>query len=314
MKNTYSKITILGGGNWGTALAVHVARKADSVHIWEISDENRESINDKRKSLYLPQIYLSDKIQAIESLEESVINTNVLIFAIPSKFAEGTFKKLERLNCTYPIVIATKGFAPNLELISEIIDPYTTANIYTLYGPNIALEVAEEKLSGAVLGGPKCKERDYIEYLFESRDFVIDTSTDIVGLQIASALKNIVTIFVGILEGMKMGENTKAYIFVRGLYDIVEIVEAMGGKRESVLGLSGLGDLLLKSRNRELGIKIGQGTTIDRIEDAKNLEGLIALDNAIKLGQKLKLKIPLIRALHKYLYKGADIRELLIKL
>lgn len=308
------KIAILGGGNWGSALGIHLSTKSDIV-IWDVDEKNVESINTQNLSIYLPEVSLPINVTATSKLSEAVDNTTAIILVVPSKFAETTIKQLEELKIKAPLIIATKGFAPNQELISDIAEKYLDVGVYTLFGPNIAIEVAQGKLSGAVLGGKSGKERNRIQELIEGDRYKLETCEDMIGLQVGAALKNIVTILVGIVESSSSAENTKAYVFVKGLREIIEIGEALGGQKESMLGLNGLGDLLLRSRNRELGIRIGNGEKLNEIlTDQKHVpEGVVAIENAIKIADRFNLRVPLIRALYDILFKDTHIEDIIDK-
>lgn len=303
-------ISILGGGSWGTALAIHLAGKGHSVKIWEFVSARAEIMQMKRVCPFLPGIKLPRKIFVSGEMKEVLTTMDVVLIAVPSHTVEATLKAARPFFGSCDLVICSKGFADG-KLLSDVARSFTNGNVYCLYGPTHAEEVSSGEFSGLVLAGPGRKE--IYKTAFESEMLKIDLSDDLIGVQVSAALKNVVALFVGVVDGMELGDNAKAYVITKGLDEIRQIGLAMGAQEKTFQGLAGIGDLIVTcfskhSRNRYLGVQLGKGRKLnDALAEMKMVaEGVNAVKEAVKLGKKHKLKLPLIQGLHDIVFKGKN--------
>jgi len=319
-------ISILGGGSWGTALAVHLAGNGYSVKIWEFVEAQAQEMQKKRECPLLPGVKLHPKIFVSSDMKEVLTSMDLLLIVVPSDKVESTIEKACDLIDGTPIIICSKGFASDLQLLSDVVaqklkshkskSGSVNPSIYCLYGPTHAEEVGRGMFSGMVLAGGKGKEK--LKKVFESKNFRIDLSDDIVGVQIAAALKNILAVFVGVVHGMKLGDNATAYVMTKGLAEIRQIGLKWGAQEETFDGLAGLGDVIVTcgskhSRNRHVGEEIGKGRKLEEVlaEMKMVAEGITTVKEAVKLQKKFGLKLPLISGLYGILFEGKDPKEIL---
>lgn len=267
------KITILGNGMFGGAIATYLKKIGHEV------------------------------------ISDGIFNSEIIFVSLPSNVVVSELFKLKDQITDQKIIICSKGFASENELFSEALEKDFKDKIFFLYGPTLAEGIEKGEISGMVLAGGFGKEE--LKKQLESETLLIELSDDVVGVQVGAALKNVVTIFVGIFEGAQYGENTQAYIFTKGLEEIKKIGIALGAKTETFLGLTCVGDLMLHSRNRHLGIEIGKGEKIEDIikKMNHNPEGLLALKNAKGMTKKLKLEMPLIELLYKIVFENLPVQE-----
>lgn len=301
------KISILGGGAFGSALSLLLSEKVSEVAIWEYDAALANQMQQSRVSTFLPGFAVPANVHVTSEISVALQGTDMVVFVVPSHTFAATALQVSKYISSQPIIICSKGLGDSQELLSDLAKQYLSGDIYCLYGPTLANEVASKKLTGLVLAGNKI-DLDILS-LFQTDYTRVDASDDIVGVQIASALKNVVTIFVGIIEGGELGDNTKSFIFTRGLEDIKKVGVALGGKQQSFYGFTGLGDMLLHSRNRMFGQEIGKGKSVDELvkQSGHTLEGLVALKHIRALAQKLKLELQVIEGLYKILYEKVDV-------
>lgn len=266
------KISIIGEGPFGKAMAAHLRRIGHVVY-YKIHQESK-----------------------------------IIIVATPSCSVVPSLIKVKDQVKDKSIVICSKGFADGGVLLSEALGKDFPCNVFFLYGPTLADGILRGDLSSMVLAGSGRKR--LIINALASDSLRIETSTDIVGVQVGAALKNVVTIFVGVAEGAGYSGNTQAYVFTRGLQEIQKIGMALGALPQTFMGLSCVGDLTLHSRNRHLGIELGKGRALADIiaETGYNPEGITALQNAKSISKKLKIKVPFIDDLYSLIFDGKSIK------
>jgi len=311
------KIAVLGGGSWGTALAMHLARKKYSVKVWEFFAEQAREMQQKRKCRLLSEVSLPKNIFVSSQMREVILGTDLVLIVVPSDKVCGTIETAKEYLEKQPIVICSKGFGKNLELMTEVVSKVVDNELFCLYGPTHAEEVGKGMFSGIVLAGksPKLKE---LQKIFASENLRVESSNDLVGVQVASALKNIVAVFVGVLDGAGLGDNAKAYVMVKGLEEVKEIGLKLGAKAEVFFGLAGIGDMIVTgmskhSRNRHVGYEVGKGRPLEKVlaEMKMVAEGVTTVKLAVKLQKKLGLKLPLIAGLYGVLFKDKKVEEVL---
>lgn len=310
------KISILGGGSWGTALAVQLAKNKHQVKIWEFFEEQAQKMERERVCPLLPEVRLPDNIFVSSKMEEVLLDSKLVLIVVPSDKVEVTISQAAKFLESQPIIICSKGFASNSRLLSEVVKEKVRGEVYCLYGPTHAEEVGMGKLSGIVLAGGTGKQK--LKKVLENENFKVELSKDIIGVQVAAALKNVLAVFIGLLEGLNQGDNAKAYIMTKGLEEIKEVGLAWGAKKETFYGLAGMGDLIVTctskhSRNRRVGEEVGKGRKLSEVlaEMKMVAEGVTALKEAINLRERFKLKLPLISGLYDILMEGKNPREVL---
>ncbi len=305
------KIAILGGGSWGTALAVHLAKDNNEIKVWEFFSEQAREMQEKRHCRLLPEVKLSEQIFVSDSLNDVLSGSELVLVVVPSDKVEKVIKEAAPLLRKQPIVVCSKGFGPGLKLLSEVVRENVQGEVYCLYGPTHAEEVGKGMFSSIVLAGGHGKQQ--LKELFESEALKVELSDDLVGVQVASALKNILAVFVGVLDGMELGDNAKAYLITKGLEEIRQVGISLGAKSETFNGLAGIGDIIVTcgskhSRNRYVGQEVGKGRKLDTVikEMSMVAEGVTTVKNAFMLKEKLGLELPLITGVHSILFENKN--------
>ena len=309
-------ITIIGAGSWGTALSIHLANIGSRVNLWVYEKFLCEQIKEtKENSEFLPGFTLPNLIHPTNSLEEAIGENDIILLVVPTNFIRNISKELSKfLKPSSIIVNAGKGIeTASLCRIQEILKETLTNTSFfaTLSGPTFAMEVAKGKPSAIVVASENKDISDQVQSIFSAPSLKVFTSDDPIGVEVGGALKNIMAITTGISDGVKFGHNARAAIITRGLVEISRIGTALGAKPETFFGLSGLGDLVLTctgelSRNRQFGIRVGQG---EHPQDIANdmkvaVEGLLTLKSAYALKSKLNIQASIIDETYKVIYEG----------
>jgi len=314
MKN----IAIIGAGAWGTALAMAARRAGRNVVLQAHEPEVADAINGSHEnSLFLPGVALDPEIRATNDPAEAAVDTDVVLLVVPTQFLRAVLTGLSgNLPSGVPVVICAKGIEQEtLALMSEICEEVVPqAPVAVLSGPTFAAEVALDRPTAVTLASAdKALGIGLSEALGTSR-FRIYRSDDIVGAQVGGAVKNVLAIGCGIVEGRGLGDNAKAALITRGLAEIVRLGLAKGAKAETLMGLSGIGDLVLtcnamQSRNFSLGVALGQGEALDGILAARTsvAEGVFSAASVSKLAGSLSIDMPLSVAVDGILNHFADI-------
>lgn len=300
MKN----ITIIGSGSFGCALA-HVLSKKNKIKIWSYTKEETDSINIKHECLQLPDIKLDEDIRCYQNYEEALEDSEIILFVTPSSVVRNTCKDIKKNISNQDIVLTSKGME-NDKLLSTVIEEELDIKPSILMGPSFALELGCNFPTFVELSGNK----ELIEFL-ETETFKIKYNDDSIGLQVCGALKNVITLACGVVEGLGYKVNTISYVFTEGLSEIKEIGLKLGAKESTFYGLAGVGDLYgtslsSKSRNKRAGILIGQGKSLDEVykEVGTTIEGLDTIKDAIYLIEKYNLDCPLIKNLYNIIYNN----------
>jgi len=299
------KIGVIGGGAWGTALAASAARAGRDVSLWALEPEVADAINTTHENTtYLPGIALDPAITASADMQTMADREAILLVGVTTAGA--------------PLVICSKGIeVTTLELMSEILAEVASNNpITVLSGPTFAAEVAGNMPSAVTLASADpVLGAALVDALGHSR-FRPYLSDDVIGSQIGGAVKNVLAIAAGIVAGAKMGDNAAAALITRGLAEIMRLGDVKGGKRETLMGLSGLGDLLLtcgstQSRNMSLGKALGEGQTLEQIMATRNsvAEGVHTAKAVARLSQEQDIDMPICRAMDRVLHHGASVND-----
>jgi len=309
-------VVVLGGGSWGTTIASICARRGPTLQ-WVRSEETAKDINENhRNSRYLGNdVELSDTLRATTDFAEAAECADVVVMGVPSHGFRGVLTELaSQLRPWVPVVSLVKGLEQGTNMrMSQIVDevlPGHPAGI--LAGPNIAREVAEGYAAAAVLAMPDQHLAANLAELFRTRRFRTYTTDDVVGVEMAGALKNVYAIAVGMGYSLGIGENTRAMVMSRAVREMSKMGEASGGHRDTFAGLAGMGDLIVtctshRSRNRHVGEQLGAGKPIDEIIASMNqvAEGVKAASVIMEFAERYGLPMPIAREVDGVINHGA---------
>ena len=309
MKN----IAIIGSGSWGVALAIHLAKLGNNIKIWSFLEEERDLINNEKKCKFLPNVVIPDSIECTTSFKEAIEGSDFIIHVTPSKFTRNFVKQYEQYVTNQPIVICSKGFEKDTMLtLDEVIkEEIPNAKIAVLSGPSHAEEVSIAVPTVLVVASEYDSVLKLVQDTFMSDKMRIYTSRDVKGVELGGALKNIIAFCAGVAAGIGLGDNTFAALITRGLAELSRLGVALGGQKETLYGLSGLGDLIVTclsehSRNRKAGKLIGQGKNLEETkkEVGMTIESIDNIEVAHELGKLHNIEMPIVEAVYGILYKG----------
>jgi glycerol-3-phosphate dehydrogenase (NAD(P)+) len=324
MQGSY-RVGVIGGGAWGTALSIIANRAGSRVTLATRNNNVIQSITERRTNeIYLPSVFVDPNITLTDQFAEAC-KGDVVIMAMPSHCLRAICIAIsDALPPSTPVVIASKGIERgSLMLMSEVTQTILPNNpIAILSGPNFADEAARGMPSATTIA---CAERelwDTLMYSIGGRLFRPYMTDDIVGTQIGGVVKNVIAIACGIAVGKNMGENTRAALVTRGFAEMSRLTLAKGGNYETLMGLSGLGDLILtcgsiKSRNMSFGVSIGKGGSKDEILVSRGrsaTEGVLAAESTSKLSRKLGVSMPICDAVYRILYENAPVDRVIEEL
>lgn len=317
---TKEKIAVLGGGSFGTVLANLAASNGSSVSLWVRDSENALRINsESSNSQYHPELELSSNIIASDDLKYVIANAQIILIAVPSIIFEDIIERIKSfVDKDAMIISCTKGiksdpFRSMTDIIYSKIDCANENNIGVLSGPNLAKEIAENKIAGTVIASKNNLLISKVKSLLSSKTFKVFSSNDIQGVELSGALKNVYAIICGIAESLNVGENALGLILTRSMAEMSRFAVAKGANPITFLGLSGMGDLVATctsnlSRNFQLGVCLGEGLSL---EESKNnvgqiAEGLRTLEVLKKEAEKLNISMPLVNSLHNLINKDTS--------
>lgn len=316
--NNYNKdikVGILGAGGWGCALACVLADNQIPVTIWAFEQETVADINNNhRNSVYLPNAELSPSIKATNSFDD-LNDCDIIIISTPTQHIRSIVAQCKDLIKSKKIINVSKGIEiGTMYRISEILEEVCEMDINNyavLTGPSHAEEVARKKVATVVTASQDLSFAQEIQTLFSNKYFRVYTSSDIIGCEIGGALKNVIAVATGIVDGGKYGDNAKAAIFTRGLVEMSRLAMAMGANYNTLFGLSGIGDLFVTcastlSRNWQVGNKIGQNIPLEEIMGKTKMvaEGVHSTRSAYQLSQKYNIDMPIITQMFHVLFEG----------
>lgn len=311
--HSFSSIAVLGAGAWGTALALHLARNHQSIRLWAYEKEQVEEINTTHyNSRYLPDQQLPPTIVCSHDYATVLSGVQDILIAAPSAVFRATLLAIKPLLTEkHRLLWATKGLDGEKHqllhsVVGEIIGDIAMA---VLSGPSFAKEVAMGLPTAVTIAANRGQFANDLLQRFRSENFRVELITDIIGVELGGAIKNVIAIGVGIIDGLGFGANAKAALMTQGLTEMIELGIALGAKQSTFLGLSGLGDLVLtctdnQSRNRRLGLALGQGQTL---EETKKLlgttEGTVTANNIFYLLNKYAINAPICETVYRILYE-----------
>lgn len=311
------KISIIGGGSFGTALGILLANKGNSINIYNIDRDVVNDININRKNdKYIKDLNIPNNVKAFSELDENIINVDYILLAVPSNIIRMVCNNISKNIKKNTIIISiAKGMEVESGLrLSEVISQEIPNNpVVILSGPSHAEEVALNIPTTVVATSTDMEYAKLVQDLFMTKNFRVYTNDDIVGVEVGGAVKNVIALAAGISDGIGYGDNSKAALMSRGMAEIVRIGVKLGGKRETFLGLTGMGDLIvtcgsIHSRNRKAGYLIGKGVSVDEAikEVGMVVEGIKAAEAFYKLKEKLNVDMPIIDVVYRILFEGLD--------
>ncbi|MFI3329766.1 MAG: NAD(P)H-dependent glycerol-3-phosphate dehydrogenase [bacterium] len=312
------KISVIGGGSWGVALGQVLIDNNHEVLIYDINKDTVNLINNDHKHPFF-DCDISDKIVATNSLEETLNFSDNILLSVPTSVMRLVTTQINDLIKNKKTFISvSKGIEPETLLtISQICNEVLgdkMEGFVTLCGPSHAEEVILRQITALVSASTNNESALLVQKLFSNESYMrVYTSTDVLGVEICSSVKNAIAVISGIASGLGHGENARAALITRGIVEMSSVLDVLGGKKETVFGLTGIGDLIvtassLNSRNFKAGLKIGQGEKLEDVLGNSKMvvEGVRTVISCNEVASKYNLDLPLITTLHKVLYEGLD--------
>jgi glycerol-3-phosphate dehydrogenase (NAD(P)+) len=300
-----SEVAILGAGSWGTALAVHLARIGHAVRLWSVEAPVIAEMRERRaNAIYLPDVLLPAAVMPTANLEEALAGVGVVIVVVPSHAVRGVARAARPFLAPRAILVsAAKGLElETLQRMSEVLvqESRGAHPVVAMSGPSFAVEVARELPTALSVASADMSAAARVQAEFRGRFLRLYATDDLVGVEIGGALKNVIAIAAGVAEGLGLGHNAQAALITRGLVEISRLAVAAGGRRETLAGLTGLGDLVLTctgpySRNRHVGIQLAHGRSLGEILSAMKMvaEGVKTTEAAMALGARHGAELPI---------------------
>lgn len=325
------RVAVIGAGSWGTALALLLAEKGIEVRLWGHRPEQIALLLKQRQNqAYLPGFTFPPALQPVATVKEAVQRTDIVCMVVPSHGYRSVFEQVVQNGGDGTVYIsATKGIENDslktmTQVMAEILQGTgrELSQCAVLSGPSFAKEVARKVPTAITIGCRESQTAHLLQELFSTRFFRVYTSTDVIGLEISAALKNIIAVAAGICDGLEFGDNARAALITRGLAEMTRLGVILGANQETFFGLSGLGDLVLTctgalSRNRHVGIELGRGKSLDSILKSMNMvaEGVKTTKSVHDLVVKLDIEMPILEQVYQVLYGNKDcnaaVRDLL---
>ncbi|MBE6777569.1 MAG: NAD(P)-dependent glycerol-3-phosphate dehydrogenase [Ruminococcaceae bacterium] len=317
-----AKITVLGSGGWGMALAISAFQNLNEVTLWSpFEDEVNILKTERTNEKLLNGIYLPQGIEITTDLSV-VKGDNITIIATPSIAVREVAHKLAQYKTDGIIVNVSKGFEnSSLKFLSDVIsEELPDATVVVLSGPSHAEEVARNIPTSIVATSHSLAASQVVQDIMSSENLRVYTSTDLIGVELGGALKNVIAIAAGFCDGLGLGDNTKAALITRGLAEMTRLGVCMGAKEYTFAGLTGIGDLVVTctsrhSRNNRFGYKVGSGMAVsDALQEVGTVEGYYAAKMAYELSRKYKVELPIISECYNVLYMGGNVEKSVVNL
>lgn len=319
------KIAVIGSGSWGTALAIILTKYGHEVKMWARSQSAVDEINQKHTiHKYLPGVILPDTLTATTDRATALEGAEIVISAVPSRAVRQTMMDFAPYFLPHMVIVnVAKGLEDGslLRLSQVIKECVPQCEVCVLSGPSHAEEVAREIPTTCLIASENEEVAKMVQSEFMNPRFRIYTNTDMIGVEMGAALKNIIALAAGINDGLGFGDNSKAALMTRGIAEMKRLGIAMGGKAETFAGLSGIGDLIvtctsMHSRNRRAGILLGQGKSLQETLDEVQMvvEGVNTVQAACHLADKYHVDLPITRAINDVLFHGKNVEAAVLEL
>jgi glycerol-3-phosphate dehydrogenase (NAD(P)+) len=319
------KAGVIGGGSWGSAVALHLGRRNIPTHLW-IREKHiyEDAIRNRENKTFLPGYQFPSPVSFFSETGDCILDTEIVFIAVPSKFCREIYIKLQpHLTSQHIIVSLTKGIEDGTlkrmsEVMAELFSPHFEPRIAVLSGPSFAKEVAAAHPTAVVVASEDSGVAQEVQHLVSGSYLRAYTSEDVLGVEIAGALKNVVALAAGISDGLQFGDNSRAALITRGLAEITRLGSKLGAKKETFAGLAGVGDLVLTctgqlSRNHFVGHEIGRGKPLEGIMSQMKMiaEGITTTLSGHQLARREDIEMPIHEQAYFVLYKNKDPRTAL---
>jgi glycerol-3-phosphate dehydrogenase (NAD(P)+) len=316
-------LAIIGGGSWGTALSIVLAPRFERLRLWVFESDLAARLRATRENdVYLPGLRVPERVEIATELGMALDGAQIVLCVIPSRHARGLYvRMLPHLEPAMIFASAAKGLEGGTlmrvsEVLAEVVRPRFAPRIAVLSGPTFAREVARGEPTALVVASADPETASRVQAAFSGPTFRLYTNSDPIGVEIGGALKNVIAIAAGVVQGLGLGSNTMAALITRGLAEITRLAVAMGGQPKTLAGLAGLGDLVLTcqgelSRNRRVGAGLARGQSLAEITGSTPMiaEGVESCAAAVALGAKFGVDLPIIQQMHAVLHQFKDPRE-----
>lgn len=314
------KICVLGAGGWGTTLSILLYYNGHDVTLWEYKKSYAKELNKYRVNhIYLPGVQIPQEIKISNDLEDSCFDKNLIVIAVPSQHIREVIKKLSFSIIKNSILVnVSKGIENKTlytisQVITDVFPRISDSQLSILSGPSHAEEVSKRIPTAVVAASKDLETSKTVQVAFMNSYFRVYSSTDLIGVELGGAFKNVIAIGAGIIDGAGFGDNTKAAIMTRGVAEITRLGLTMGAKPETFAGLSGMGDLIVTcmskhSRNRYVGEQIGKGMKLKDVLKSMNMvaEGVETTRAVVSLSKKMKVETPIADEVYKILFEDKD--------
>jgi glycerol-3-phosphate dehydrogenase (NAD(P)+) len=318
--NDFKKIGVIGAGSWGTALAITLSNKGHDVKIWDINKEHLEALKADRENVkYLSGVKFGDKLQVADTIKEVIDDARMILFSAPAQhFRSALDSALPYISQDVIVVNVAKGIEQKtLKRMSEIAhDKMANMKYVSLSGPSHAEEVGIAQPTTVVVASNDIKLAEYVQEIFITDKFRVYTSSDLIGVELGGALKNIIALGAGISDGMGYGDNAKAAMMTRGMVEISRLGVKLGADVHTFSGLTGIGDLIvtctsMHSRNRRCGIMIGEGMKPSEATEKVGMvvEGMFTTEAAYELAKREGVEMPITEGIYAIINDKIDARD-----
>lgn len=318
-----TRVGVLGAGSWGTALGIHLARIGHDVCLWGREPEQIRAMEEARENVtYMKGVRFPDGLRPCASLGDVCSERDVLVFVCPSEGVRAMAEAVRpRLKGEPLIVTASKGVEQGTRLtmssvIEQVLGAEHAGRVAALSGPSFAREVAVDMPTAVTAAARELPVAEAVQRVFTGSRFRVYASTDVIGVEIGGAVKNVIAVAAGVSDGLGFGHNSRAAIITRGLAEITRLALRLGAERPTLSGLSGLGDLVLTctgdlSRNRTVGLRLGRGERLDDIVASMRevAEGVRNTRSVRDLARSVNVEMPITEQMHQLLYEGKDPRQ-----
>lgn len=321
------RTAVLGAGGWGTTLAILLSKNGQKTTLWEYNKDYTETLNEYRENFYyLPKIKIPRNIKITSNTEETFAENDLLLFAIPTQYIRNSFIDYKGYDLRGKIIVsASKGIENGTYfLVSDILSDIFKVSknkLSCLSGPSHAEEVSRRIPTAVTCAATDIKLAKQISGVFSNDYFRVYSNNDLVGTELAGALKNVIAIAAGISDGAGFGDNTKAALMTRGMREIMRLGTLLGAKKETFFGLSGIGDLIVTcsskhSRNRYVGERIGNGEKLGTILKEMKMvaEGVPTTKSAYELSRKFKIELPITHKVYDVLFRNVSAHKSMLDL
>ena len=314
---------MLGGGSWGTALTLALAPRFSQTRLWVFEEElAQRMMTERQNDIYLPGFALPSQVNVTHQMDRALDGASIVLCVIPSAFARRTYTQaLKHFDPSMIFVSATKGLEHATllrmsQLLEQVVQSKFQPRVAVLSGPTFAKEVAQGEPAAVVISSEDRSVAAQVQAAFSGPSLRLYTNDDPIGVELAGALKNVIAIAAGVVQGLGLGNNTMAALITRGLAEITRLSVAMGGQARTLAGLAGLGDLVLTctgdlSRNRRVGIELAKGNNLKAITASTPMvaEGVETCASAVALGRKFAVDLPIMEQMHVVLYHDKSPRD-----